>query len=114
MGDDSDRKNQFLEICCLKDEHGYKDSVIGWTRCKIGAGICIWSMIFALAIARPFVADGGFLGFACCVLVIYYFVTLTVMDVKPQGIYHLCKVNLVALKVCHQCLGAMFGTTESV
>ena len=63
--------------------------------------MCIWTMVFALVIARPFVEEGGFLGFAACILVLYHLVTMVVAETKPQGIYYLCKGNLVALKVCH-------------
>ena len=62
-------------------------------------GITLWIMIIALAIARPMVTEGGFLGFAFFILVLYYAVTLITSDVKPYGVYCLCKGDLKALKV---------------
>ena len=95
-----ERIDKFLGICCCKDEYGSLHTVDSYTWCKVGLGILIWFMVFAMAIARPFVDNGGFLGFAVVCLVLYYFATLIIAHVKPHGIYVLCNGDMRALRVC--------------
>ena len=91
-------------VCCLKDDYGFIDKVTEWTRCKLITVTLIWITIIGLLVMRLFVYDGGFLGFAACILTIYYVVTLILANVKPHGIYVLCKGDAMALKVRIFCL----------
>ena len=88
-------------VCCLKDDYGFNDPVPSWTRCKLYTVLFIWITIIGLGVTRLFVYDSGFLGFAVVILTLYYLVTLILANLKPHGVYVLCKGDPKALKVCH-------------
>ena len=88
-----------MRICCFKDANGQKDYSVQWTRRKIGMGIFIWTLFLTLIIWRGFVTEGGCLGFSSFILVVYHFVTVIAVHLKPEGVYHLCKGHLDVLRM---------------
>ena len=82
------------------DEYGYPDPIHGWTTCKVTTGTVLAVLVFILVVARlsAGMEEAGHLGFAAIILSYYYALNLLLSLTKPQGVHHLCRGNLRALK----------------